>query len=46
MMDLDSINDLIGEQEFEKAKEALEELLSSDDKNIEALKLLGLCNVN
>lgn len=43
---LDLINDLIAQKEFESAKVALEELLKTDEKNIEALKLLGLCNVN
>ncbi len=45
-MDLDKINDLIGLKEFEQAKIALEELIENDKQNVEALKLLGLCNVN
>lgn len=46
MENLEKINELINNKEFEKAKENLTELLKSDDKNIEALKLLGLCHIN
>lgn len=45
-INLDTINDLISVKDFEAAKADLQILLSEDEKNIEALKLLGLCNVN
>lgn len=45
-MNLDKINELISSKEFEEAKLELEKLIEADSKNIEALKLLGLCNVN
>lgn len=45
-MNLDNVNDLIALKEFEEAKNILEKELKADDKNIEALKLLGLCNIN
>lgn len=43
---LDNINELIGENNFEAAKIQLEDLLKTDEHNIEALRMLGLCNVN
>ncbi len=46
MENLDSINQLINDKKFEEAKNGLLEILKSDEKNIEALKLLGLCYIN
>jgi len=43
---LDKINELISLKEFENAKVELEKFLALESDNIEALKLLGLCNVN
>jgi len=43
---LNEINELIGQEEFASAKVQLEELLQTDEHNIEALKMLGLCNIN
>lgn len=45
-MTLEQINGLISEKKFEEAQEALKLFLASDEKNVEALKLSGLCNVN
>ena len=45
-MDIQSINELINKKEFEQAKNELLSVLQDDEKNIEALKLLGLCYVN
>ncbi|HPT42009.1 MAG TPA: tetratricopeptide repeat protein, partial [Candidatus Gastranaerophilaceae bacterium] len=46
MVNLDNINDLIGEKEFEQAKNHLQNLLKQDGQNAEILKMLGLCNIN
>ena len=43
---LNEINELIGEKDFAQAKIRLEEFLKDDEFNVEALKLLGLCNLN
>ena len=43
---LDKINEQISNKEFESAKIQLEDLLKEDEHNIEAMKMLGLCNVN
>ena len=43
---LDTINEQISNKEFETAKIQLEDLLKEDEHNIEAMKMLGLCNVN
>lgn len=43
---LDRINELISLNEFEGARIELKNLLDIEPQNIEALKLLGLCNVN
>ena len=43
---MEEINKLITDKDFEKAKEELKILVEEDNKNIEALKLLGLCYVN
>ena len=45
-MNLDEINQIIGEKDFSQAKVLLEEFLKNDEFNVEALKLLGLCNLN
>lgn len=45
-INLDIINQLVSEKKFEEAKELLAEFLDKDEKNVEALKLLGLCHVN
>ena len=45
-MTLEQINELISDKKFEEAQNSLKELLHDDEKNIEALKLSGLCNVN
>ena len=41
-----NIEELINKKEFATAKEELLKILEKDEKNIEALKLLGLCYVN
>lgn len=46
MDNLDKINELISNQQFEAAKKELIEIVGNDEKNIEALKLLGLCHIN
>ncbi len=46
MENLDKINELINEKKFEEAKKELAEIIKSDEKNVEALKLLGLCHIN
>lgn len=45
-MNLDKINELISIKEFATAKAELEKMLKVEPKNIEALKVLGLCNIN
>lgn len=45
-MNLDGINQLVVDKKFEEAKAELLKYDLDQDKNIEALKLLGLCNVN
>ena len=45
-MTLDEINALISDKKFEEAQKALKKLLQKDERNIEAIKLSGLCNVN
>ena len=45
-MNLDGINQLVVDKKFEEAKNELLKYDLDQDKNIEALKLLGLCNVN
>lgn len=47
MENLDKINELINAKKYEEAKKALESLTNdNDEKDIEALKLLGLCHIN
>ena len=43
---LDEINQLIVDKKFEEAKAELEKYNPDEEKETEALKLLGLCNVN
>lgn len=45
-MELTEINELVANKEFEKAKKELLEIQKQDEKNVEILKLIGLCNVN
>ena len=45
-INLDNINQLVADKKFEEAKELLGKFLHGDEKNVEALKLLGLCHVN
>ena len=45
-MNLDGINQLVVDKKFEEAKAELLKYDLDQDRNIEALKLLGLCNVN
>lgn len=44
--DLNKINELIGLNEFSQAKIELVKIVNVEPNNIEALKMLGLCNVN
>lgn len=46
MENMEKINGLIENKEYKEAKELLQELLTGDEKDAEALKLLGLCHVN
>lgn len=43
---MEKINELINDKKFELAKQELLKILENDERNIEALKLLGLCFVN
>ena len=43
---MEEINKLIADNNFAQAKSKLEELLKTDNKNIEDLKFLGRCYVN
>lgn len=45
-LSMEKINELINNNEFALAKQELLKILKDDEKNIEALKLLGLCHVN
>lgn len=45
-MNLDEITELIKDKKFEEAKKLLDKFAQEDEKHIEALKLLGLCNIN
>ena len=46
MENLDRINGLISNKEYEKAIEELTPIIHGDEKDAEALKLLGLCYMN
>ena len=46
MADIDRINELVGNKEFEEAKPLVEEALKEDPTNIELIKLSGLISVN
>ena len=46
MANLDRINELIGEKDFDKAQELIEPALKEEPDNIELLKLAGLTAVN
>ena len=43
---LDNVTDLINEHKFEDAKKELLSVGLNEEKDLEALKLLGLCNIN
>lgn len=43
---MEKINELINNKEFALAKNELLKVIENDEKNIEALKLLGLCHIN
>ena len=45
-MKLDEINQLVVDKKFEEAKNELLKYNLDEEKEIDALKLLGLCNVN
>ena len=45
-INLDEINELVAQKDFSQAKIKLEDFLTENEKNVEALKLLGLCNLN
>ena len=44
--DLNKATDLVAENKFEEAKELLSTFNTEEEKNIEVIKLLGLCNIN
>ena len=46
MENLENIQELINNKEFEQAKEELLKVVDNNEQDIEALKLLGLCYVN
>ena len=46
MENLEKINELIKEKKFEEAKKDLISVIKNDEKDVEALKLLGLCHIN
>ena len=46
MKNLDKVKELINEKNFEQARDELLSIIKEDEKNIEALKLLGLCYIN
>ena len=43
---MEEINNLIADKNFKQAELELEKILETDEKNLDALKLLGLCYVN
>ena len=46
MENLDKINELINNKKYAEAKEELKTLITDEEKDVEALKLLGLCHIN
>ncbi len=46
MKNLDEINELIKDKKFEEAKKELTAIIKDDEKDVEALKMLGLCCIN
>ena len=46
MENLEKINELINNKKYVEAKEELAKLIHGDEKDAEALKLLGLCHIN
>ena len=46
METLENIQELLNKKDFETAKKELINIIEKDEKNIEALKLLGLCHIN
>ena len=46
MADIDKINELVGNKEFEEAAKIIEPALKEDGDNIELIKLAGLIDVN
>ena len=45
-LNLNEITELVADKKYEEAKEKLSCISNNDENNLEALKLLGLCNVN
>ena len=46
MENLDRINELINNKKYTEAKEELKALITDEEKDAQALKLLGLCHIN
>lgn len=46
MADIDRINELVGDREFEEARPLIEELLKQEPDNLELIKLSGLVALN
>ena len=46
MENLDKINELINNKKYKEAKEELKSIIHDEEKDAEALKLLGLCHIN
>lgn len=46
MKNLDKINELINNEKYEEAKNELKAIVNGDEKDADALKLLGLCHMN
>ena len=46
MFDIDRINELVGNQEFEEAKKIIIPALKEEPDNLELIKLAGLTDVN
>ena len=43
---LNEATNLVGDKKFKEAKDVLANIDTNDEKNLEAIKLLGLCNIN